>query len=126
MSLFFPGSSRCGICGEVMASGDDVVAFPAFLPRRHPLWRFSDRAFHRSCFVGHADGGAVQRLYERFLAIMDSRPKGLKSLEEINDWGRDAFKELEQDSTMESNETDPHAPRSSEDRSVGRKRGGES
>jgi hypothetical protein len=92
MALIFPGQTRCVLCHELIQRGDDVVAFPAFLPATHELSVFSDAPSHRACFEADPRAELVNELYRRYRAIWDSRPKHLKNMEEIEAWGRDAFK----------------------------------
>ncbi len=52
MALIFFGTTECSLCGVVLNQGDDIVATTHFLADRNdPLWRFSDSAMHRSCFL---------------------------------------------------------------------------
>jgi hypothetical protein len=51
MALVFRGKTTCMICGEVLQQDDDIGATTAFIAdKSDPLWRYSDAAFHRSCF----------------------------------------------------------------------------
>src|SRR5262249_169420 len=61
MALIFPGKTRCGICDKVIGEDDAIVAFPAFLRPNHPLWKYSDGAFHERCFNESPDRQAVER-----------------------------------------------------------------
>ena len=72
----------------------EIVAFPAFLPSGHKFGNFSDAAFHASCFRNMSSSDEVKELYRRYREIWESRPKNLKTLEEIADWGKKAFKEF--------------------------------
>lgn len=66
MALVILGRTECVICGLVMAEGDEIVSFPAFVSnRRDPLFRFTDAAFHRSCLAQDPLGRrAMDRLQE--------------------------------------------------------------
>jgi hypothetical protein len=92
MALIFPGKTQCPLCGNSLQQGDDIVSFPAFLPAGHALAIFSDAGFHRSCYENDSRHEEVSRLYQRYRAIWDSRPKDLTRLEEMEAWGREAFK----------------------------------
>ena len=94
MALLIRGKTTCLLCGKIIKERQEVVAFPAFLPSGHPLGIFSDAVFHRTCFQEDARSEAVGQLYQRYEEIWDSRPKDLKSLEEIEAWGREAFKDF--------------------------------
>lgn len=87
--------SKCGICNETIQANAETRSFPAFLKPTHPLYRFSDAVFHRSCFDMSPDRDEVNRLLTRFREIWDSRSIGLETVEEINACGNDSFKEFE-------------------------------
>lgn len=55
MALICLGASKCALCGRVIESEDDFVATSAFLAREHRLWRYSDAAMHRACFLRWQD-----------------------------------------------------------------------
>ena len=95
MALMFSGSSTCLICKKVIERSEDAVGFPAFLKAGHRLHWYSDGLFHRECFATSPDKEEVERLYSRFCQIWHERPKDLKNLEEIEEWGKSAFKELD-------------------------------
>lgn len=77
-----------------MVEGDAVVAFPAFLPSQHELSSFSDATFHRACFEHDPRRERVDRLYRAFREIWAARPRDLGTLEEMEAWGREAFKDF--------------------------------
>jgi len=95
MVLFCPGKTECSICGKTIDDVHDLVGFPAFIGPNHPLHEYSDSAFHKNCFEQWTQKDELQSLYERYRQIWDSRPDGLKSLEEINEWGKEAFKDFD-------------------------------
>jgi hypothetical protein len=46
------GQAHCALCGEVIRPHDDALITPDFLAdETDPLWRFSDAAMHRACFL---------------------------------------------------------------------------
>jgi hypothetical protein len=91
MALLFRGSTPCGVCGKPICENEDVVAYPAFLPQTHRLWKYSDGAFHSKCFADDPNSGEVQRLYLQFCSIWETRPRDLKTNEEREAWGKRAF-----------------------------------
>lgn len=93
MVLVFYGKSECGICNQAVQV-EDAKAFPAFLKPTHPLHRFSDAIFHRACFEEDPEHNEVDRLFVRFLEIWISRPRDLKTKEEIEAWARTDLKNL--------------------------------
>ena len=95
MVLIFRGRTKCGLCGKTIEEDDDVVGFPAFLKFTHPLGRFSDAAFHKACFENCPDRDAAEAVYQKYRAIWESRPRNLKTLEEMEAWGKEAFKDFE-------------------------------
>ena len=54
MPLFFPGKTRCKICGQVIQINDEHVSFPPFVSNKlDPLSFFNDAIFHKHCFLEH-------------------------------------------------------------------------
>ncbi len=94
MALVFRGISKCLLCEQVIATNDDVIAFPAFLPAGHPLSRYSDSALHQGCFAACPDRMEIESLYSRVRRIWEERPKDLKSVEEMDAWAKQAFKDF--------------------------------
>lgn len=94
MALIFPGKTTCSLCGEIVRNEDDVIGFPAFIPKTHRLHQFSEGVFHKTCFQSWEDKEEFESLYNRHQAIWESRPKNLKTLEEIDAWGKKAFEEI--------------------------------
>ena len=94
MALLIPGKTKCPLCGEIIQNDQETVAYPAFIPREHRLGKYSDEVFHRSCFEACADRDAVEQLYQQFRAIWARRPVELTSIDDIEAWGREAFKHL--------------------------------
>ena len=95
MPLILPAKTQCGLCNGVLGDAGDVIAFPAFLGRRHALHRYSDAVFHKSCFETLPERTELELLYRRYREIWASKPENLKSLADINAWCRDAFKEFQ-------------------------------
>jgi len=94
MALIFDGKTVCKLCGEVLAKKDELTAFPAFLYPDHPLWMYSDAAFHKACYELSPQKEEVDGLFARWTKIWDSRPKNLTRVEEMDVWGREAFKDF--------------------------------
>ena len=94
MAIVISGKTKCVLCGETILSPGDAVAFPSFIPPGHELSRFSDAAFHRHCFETWEGHRALLELYKKYREIWQSRPANLRSIEEIDAWGKVAFREL--------------------------------
>ena len=90
MALLLNGMTVCGICGKPIHD-EDCVAFPAFLPEAHPLWKYSDGVFHAACFGEDPLRESVQKVYAEWRAIWDSRPRNLRTDEEREAWAKAAF-----------------------------------
>lgn len=93
MVMIFEGKSLCLLCKQVLDKNKKYTGYPAFLPYDHKYGRFSDAAFHTECFVNDPDHAAVEDMYTAYNMIMHSRPRGLKSWQEIEAWTVDAFKD---------------------------------
>jgi hypothetical protein len=45
------GKSKCPLCGNVLAKGEQLRVFPHFIvDEADPLWRYSDAGMHLACF----------------------------------------------------------------------------
>ena len=52
MAIILLGKTRCALCAMVLKEGDDLVATSHFIAdQQNPLWRYSDAAMHRHCFL---------------------------------------------------------------------------
>ena len=94
MAMVIPGKTSCVLCKKPIAAADEAVAFPPFIPKKHSLAIYSDAAFHRSCFDEWDGHDELQRLYDRYREIWESRPEELTTMAEIEAWGKNAFREL--------------------------------
>jgi len=94
MAVLIEGKTTCGICCKVIDRAADAIAFPAFLSRSHRLAKFSDAAFHAACFASCAERDEVESVFKRYQEIWESRPKELRTLAEIEAWGKEAFRDL--------------------------------
>jgi hypothetical protein len=46
------GAAHCALCGATILRGEEALVTPDFLADdTDPLWRFSDAAMHRACFL---------------------------------------------------------------------------
>ena len=93
MTLVLSGVSVCKLCGNTIEERDTIAAFPAFLPFDHKFGQFSDAVMHETCFKAYPDFGAIGDMYKAFRMIMDSYPRDLKTLEEVETWQKEAFKD---------------------------------
>lgn len=94
MALILEGKTLCPICGNPIRTAAEATAFPAFLRPGHRFARFSDAAFHTSCFVSCPERQDVEAVFMKYEEIWKSRPAHLKSLSEIEAWGKEAFREF--------------------------------
>ena len=52
MAIILRGKSQCPICSQVIGQDDEIVSTSHFIGEQDdPLWRFSDAAMHRQCFL---------------------------------------------------------------------------
>jgi len=52
MTLVFTNKTPCVLCGEVILPGDEIVGTSHFIDDKNdPLWKYSDAAFHKTCFT---------------------------------------------------------------------------
>lgn len=85
------GGLCCALCGKSIGDDAPMRAFPAFLPKTHRWFALSDSAVHAGCLDSWADRDGFLRLYDRYVEVWNSRPRDLKSLKEIEAWGKKAF-----------------------------------
>lgn len=95
MAQLIPGKSVCTFCGNVILATDSFIGFPAFLQEYHPLWAFSDGVFHEQCFLAWPNHEKFLYLFRKWKDILKTRPKELKSPEELMSWHREAFKDFD-------------------------------
>lgn len=93
MAMIIRGQSKCPLCNQILEDTDHITAYPAFIPFDHKFGRFSDAAFHTECFRKDPDAGAIEDMHYVYRKIMDSRPKDLKTLEEMEAWAKEAFQD---------------------------------
>ena len=98
MAIVFIGTTPCGICGAPLCEGEDYIGFPAFLPKTHRLWKYSDGAFHSKCFADDPNSVEVQSLYQQFRSMWEKCPRELKTSEEREAWGKRAFADFAKES----------------------------
>ena len=72
MALIFTGRTLCALCDKVISSGDEIVGTSAFIADKDdPLWKYSDAAFHKTCFISWEKRGEFvskfNRTMERFV-----------------------------------------------------------
>ena len=52
MALILRGLTKCSMCGGVIESDDETVSTTHFIDDQNDaLWRFSDSAMHKQCFL---------------------------------------------------------------------------
>ena len=78
MALIITGQSKCAICGEVIQKSELLVTTSPFIKdKSHPLWRYSDAAMHRPCFLAWSG-----RLFfiKTFNEFFDSHFRGMRRM----------------------------------------------
>lgn len=93
MALIISGKSICPLCKKAMHENEELTSFPAFLPLDHKFGKFSDASFHKTCFEAVPDAADVNDMYYVYQKIMDSKPKELKTIQEIEEWSKEAFQD---------------------------------
>lgn len=73
MAIIIEGKTRCMLCGHVLARGETIVAYPAFLHPSHPLGAYSDAAMHRRCFDRAPERDEVEKAYVVFRREWDRK-----------------------------------------------------
>jgi hypothetical protein len=62
--MIIGGKTKCVLCDAVLLATDDIVATTHFITdASDPLWRYSDAAMHRACFVAWKHRDAFRAKY---------------------------------------------------------------
>jgi len=87
VALILRGKTECSICGSVIKDEDEIVAATHFIrDPDDPLWRFSDSAMHKACFLEwHQRGEFVKRYNETVGAVT---------------WGNGTYHHMEDDGSI--------------------------
>ncbi len=97
MALIIRGTTECSLCGTVLIDGDDLVATSHFIADEDdPLWRFSDSAMHRRCFL-------AWELRQRFIDMYNERVGSIT-------WGNGTFHSMTDDGTIRKLPREAAAP----------------
>ena len=68
MALIFPGRTECSLCGAVIEEGNSIVATAYFIADQNDaLWRFSDSAMHKPCFLKWEHREQFVTRYNKFI-----------------------------------------------------------
>lgn len=91
MTSVIRGHSICPLCNNVLEEDRHITALPAFLPCDHKFGKFSDSAFHTTCFESHPDYYDVRDIYYVYKKIMESKPANLTCPDKVAAWEKDVF-----------------------------------
>ena len=94
MGIVIRGKTKCMFCGEAIREDDEIVGVPSFLPKGNRLFKYNDATFHKQCYEKMADKDVLDKAIKLNQEIWKSRPMSLKSREEIEAWGKEAFAKL--------------------------------
>lgn len=87
MALLIRGKTACSICDAVISSSDDVVMTSHFIrDQADPLWRFSDSAMHRHCFLSWLHRAEFVARFNRDFGSVT--------------WGNGTYHHMEEDGTI--------------------------
>src|SRR5215475_9390427 len=68
MALILMGITKCALCDSVLKVDDAIVATSHFIADpQHPLWRFSDAAMHKTCFLNWDQRRAFVDLFNQIV-----------------------------------------------------------
>jgi hypothetical protein len=85
MALIEYGVTTCPLCGQVISAEEEVIATSHFIPDESDgLWRFSDAAMHRKCFLAWPRRGDFVAKFNREMA---KRPRPDGSREQMKSDG---------------------------------------
>ena len=70
MALILLGKTQCALCSAVLEAGDDLVSTSHFIADpKDPLWRYSDAAMHRRCFLSWPQRAAFVEKFNATVAV---------------------------------------------------------
>lgn len=73
MALILRGKTLCALCHKVIKEKDEVVASTHFnIDAEDPLWRFSDAALHKNCFLEWNQRAAFVEKYNESVESLTS------------------------------------------------------
>lgn len=85
MALIIDGKTACALCGLVVQGGESIVATSHFIgDKADPLWRYSDAAMHRHCFMSWEKRAAFVKRYN---AVVGPRVAGNGTRQSMRDDG---------------------------------------
>lgn len=91
--MIIEGKSLCSLCKKVLEKGDKIQGFPAFLPYDHRFGKFSDAAMHEACYLANPDHDAVDDMLYVYEKLVESIPKGLKTVQDIEAAHKEVFQD---------------------------------
>ena len=77
--------TTCSICDVRLEDDDEIVAFDHFLGDKHPLWRFSDSAMHKTCFESWPHRDEFLELERVASDLVERIPEHLSG-SEVSEW----------------------------------------
>ena len=73
MAIVLRGKTECSVCGRVIKGGDEIVSTSHFISDKNDeLWRFSDSAMHRSCFLEWDHRAEFVARYNQIVGVVTS------------------------------------------------------
>ena len=86
MALIFLGKTQCALCSAILIAGDELVATTHFIADpSDQLWRFSDAAMHKECFLNWEH---MQEFIDKYNAVVGSITWGNGTHHHMTDDGR--------------------------------------
>ena len=80
MAIVIRGSSICATCENVLQDEDELVLIPAFIEdTSSQLWRYSDAAFHKNCFMNWDNRN---RLITEFNGYYERHYRGMRVMDD--------------------------------------------
>ena len=73
MAIVLRGKTECSVCSRVIHHEDEIVSTPHFISdEQDALWRFSDSAIHRSCFLEWDHRAEFVARYNQIVSVVTS------------------------------------------------------
>lgn len=80
MAIVIGGSSTCALCDEVLEDEHELVMTSPFIEdTSSDLWRYSDAAFHKNCFMAWE---SRKRFIDSFNEYYEKHYRGMRVMDD--------------------------------------------
>jgi hypothetical protein len=89
MAIIILSATKCPLCDKLLQANDDLVSTSHFIESPNdPLWRYSDAAMHRQCFLAWELRSQFVSRYNQIIGTIT--------------WGNGTYHHMTDDGTIQS------------------------